>query len=41
MKGTYLGEFEELVLAAGILFDEAYGLAIADELEKRTGRTIM
>jgi len=42
MKGTYLGEFEELVLlAVGILFDDAYGLAIVDELEKKTGRTIM
>src|SRR6187399_1952091 len=42
MKGTYLGEFEELVLlSVGILFDDAYGLAIVDELEKKTGRTIM
>jgi DNA-binding PadR family transcriptional regulator len=42
MKGTYLGEFEELVLlAVGILFDDAYGLAVVDELEKQTGRNIM
>ena len=42
MKGTYLGEFEELVLlSVGILFDDAYGLAVADELEKQTGRTVM
>ncbi len=42
MKGTYLGEFEELVLlAVGILFDDAYGLAIVDELEKKTDRSIM
>ena len=42
MKGTYLGEFEELVLlAVGILFGDAYGLAIIDELEKKTGRNIM
>jgi PadR family transcriptional regulator, regulatory protein PadR len=42
MKGTYLGEFEELVLlATGILYDDAYGLAIVDELEKQTGRTVM
>jgi PadR family transcriptional regulator, regulatory protein PadR len=42
MRGTYLGEFEELVLlAAGILFDDAYGLAIVDELETQTGRNIM
>ena len=42
MKGTYIGEFEELVLlTVGILFDDAYGLAIVDELEKQTGRGIM
>jgi DNA-binding PadR family transcriptional regulator len=42
MKGTYLGEFEELVLlTVGILFDDAYGLAIVDELEKQTERTVM
>ncbi len=42
MKGTYLGEFEELVLlAVGILFDDAYGLAIVDELEKQTERSVM
>jgi|SRR5688500_10917589 PadR family transcriptional regulator, regulatory protein PadR len=42
MKGTSLGEFEELVLlSVGILFDDAYGLAIADELQAKTGRTIL
>ncbi|HMJ70453.1 MAG TPA: helix-turn-helix transcriptional regulator [Cyclobacteriaceae bacterium] len=42
MKGTYLGEFEELVLlTVGILYDDAYGLAIVDELEKQTNRSIM
>lgn len=42
MKGTYIGEFEELVLlTVGILFEDAYGLAIVDELEKQTGRSIM
>jgi PadR family transcriptional regulator PadR len=42
MKGTYLGEFEELaLLAVGILADDAYGLAVVDELERQTGRTIM
>ena len=42
MKGTYLGEFEELVLlAVGILFDDAYGLSVVDHLEKQTGRPIM
>lgn len=42
MKGTSIGEFEELVLlSVGILFDDAYGLAIADELQKKTMRTVM
>lgn len=42
MKGTYLGEFEELVLlAVGMLFDDAYGLAIVDALEKETERNVM
>ncbi|MBO3700744.1 PadR family transcriptional regulator [Roseivirga sp. E12] len=42
MKGTYLGEFEELVLlTVGILNEDAYGLAIKDELEKQTSRSPM
>lgn len=42
MKGTSLGEFEELVLlSVGILYDDAYGLAIVDELQSKTGRNIM
>jgi DNA-binding PadR family transcriptional regulator len=42
MKGTYLGEFEELVLlTVGILYDDAYGLAMVDELERQTGRSVM
>jgi DNA-binding PadR family transcriptional regulator len=42
MKGTSLGEFEELVLlSVGILFDDAYGLAIVDELQAKTGRNVM
>lgn len=41
MKGTYLGEFEELVLLSiGILGQEAYGVAIKEELETQTGRKI-
>lgn len=41
MKGTYLGEFEELVLLciAG-LTPEAYGLAIQQELESHTQRSV-
>ena len=39
MKGTNLGEFEELVLLTiAALLSEAYSVAICDELEKRTGR---
>ena len=40
MKGTNLGEFEELVLLtiAGLL-NEAYSVAICDELVKNTKRT--
>ena len=42
MKGTHLGEFEELVLlTVGILFDNAYSLAIMDELKSQTGRKII
>ncbi|UZR99911.1 PadR family transcriptional regulator [Chondrinema litorale] len=41
MKGTHLGEFEEIVLlTVGILYEDAYGLAITDEIENRTGRSI-
>jgi len=41
MKGTYLGEFEEIVLlAAGILAEDAYGVAIRKEIEKQTRRSI-
>ncbi|MBC7923330.1 MAG: PadR family transcriptional regulator [Ferruginibacter sp.] len=39
MKGTNLGEFEELVLLTiASLVNEAYSVAIGDELEKHTGR---
>lgn len=39
MKGTNLGEFEELVLLTiAALMTEAYSVAICDELEKQTGR---
>ncbi|MFY0593603.1 PadR family transcriptional regulator [Roseivirga sp.] len=40
MKGTYLGEFEEIVLLTiGVLQDDAYGVAIKLEIESRTSRT--
>jgi DNA-binding PadR family transcriptional regulator len=39
MKGTYLGEFEELVLLTiGSLKDEAYGVSIKLDIEARAGR---
>jgi DNA-binding PadR family transcriptional regulator len=39
MKGTNLGEFEELVLLTiASLVTEAYSVAICDELLKHTGR---
>jgi PadR family transcriptional regulator, regulatory protein PadR len=39
MKGTNLGELEELVLlVVGVLFDEAYGVAIQEELVQRCER---
>jgi len=41
MKGTNLGELEELVmLSVGILFDDAYGLAIQKEIKERCNRSI-
>jgi len=41
MKGTYLGELEELVLIhVGILYPDAYGVAVMDELESQTGRSL-
>ena len=37
MKGTNLGEFEELVLlTVGILQEEAYSIAIAKEIKRVT-----
>lgn len=41
MKGTNLGELEELImLTVGSLFDEAYGVAVMDELREKTGRDL-
>jgi PadR family transcriptional regulator PadR len=37
MKGTNLGEFEELVLLTiAAMVSEAYSVAICDDLEKKT-----
>ena len=41
MKGNYLGELEELILlTVGVLYKEAYGVAVMDEIEKQTGRSL-
>ena len=41
MKEYALGEFEEVVLlTVGVLFDEAYGVAIKDEIEQRLERKV-
>ncbi len=39
MKGTHLGEFEELVLLTiGVLKEDAYGVAIKSDIKSRSGR---
>jgi PadR family transcriptional regulator, regulatory protein PadR len=41
MKGTYLGELEELILlTVGILYPGAYGVAVMDEIENQAGRRL-
>lgn len=41
MKKYQLGEFEEIVLlTVGVLYDEAYGVAIKDEIEERLKRKV-
>lgn len=41
MKKYQLGEFEELVLlTVGVLYGEAYGVAIKEEIEKRHERKV-
>ncbi|MGX5854292.1 PadR family transcriptional regulator [Dyadobacter jiangsuensis] len=41
MKGTYLGEFEEVVLlAVAIRTGDAYGATVVDEIEQQMGRTV-
>ena len=40
-RGDFLGEFEQILLLALLrLKDEAYGIAIRDEIEARTGREV-
>lgn len=41
MKGTNLGEFEELVLLTVVVLQEkAYSIAITDEINRITGRKV-
>ncbi len=41
MKGTQLGEFEELILLiVGVLYPDAYGLNIRQEILSQTGRKV-
>lgn len=41
MKGTHIGEFEELILLTiAALMSDAYSVAIVDELENHTGRAV-
>lgn len=41
MKGTFLGEFEEIVLlTVAVLADGAYGVTVTVEIEKRLGRPV-
>lgn len=41
MRRTYLGEFEEIVLlTVAIMGDGAYGVAITEEIEQQTGRSV-
>jgi len=35
-----LGEFEQIVLLATLHLDEAYGVSIVDEIERRTQRSV-
>ena len=40
-KGNRLGEFEELILlTVGSLYDDAYGVAVINEIEKQADRKV-
>jgi DNA-binding PadR family transcriptional regulator len=39
-KGQYLGEFELYVMAAAQGLEDAYGMTIMREIEKRSGRRV-
>lgn len=38
--GSFLGEFEQLVLLAVGRLDDAYGMTVRREIEARTGRSV-
>ncbi|MFT7382162.1 MAG: PadR family transcriptional regulator PadR [Roseivirga sp.] len=41
MKGTYIGELEELVLLiVGLLYQEAYGVSVLKEMKDQTEREL-
>lgn len=41
MKGTNIGELEELVLLViGVLYDGAYGVSVLKEIKDQTGREV-
>lgn len=41
MKGTYLGEFQEVVLLTILVLEgNAYGVSIQEEIENRTSRSV-
>jgi DNA-binding PadR family transcriptional regulator len=41
MKGSYLGELEELVLlTVGVLYPDAYAVAVMDEIERQAKRSM-
>ncbi|MFY0686971.1 MAG: helix-turn-helix transcriptional regulator [Cyclobacteriaceae bacterium] len=41
MGRNYLGEFEELVLlTVGVLYQDAYAVAITKEIQKQAGRSV-
>lgn len=41
MKGTYVGELEELVLlVVGLLYEGAYGVSVLQEIKSQTGREV-
>jgi len=41
METKSIGEFEEVVLLAVCILDDAYGITVKKEVEKHTGRSIL